>query len=114
MFRFPRLQGLVGTHPSGESSLIDFLLCELTNFTGEGWEQEDDITLVTLEIGRTLTTPGAPGYHPRDEYIIRLAPYFVAEHGAGQQYATRDPRSIWRGMGRWHGRCTAVARRVNF
>jgi predicted ester cyclase len=49
MFGFPRLQGLVGTHRSGESSLIDFLLSELTNFTGEDWEQEDDITLVTLE-----------------------------------------------------------------
>jgi PAS domain S-box-containing protein len=49
MFGFPRLQRLVGTHRSGESSLIDFLLSELINFTGEDWEQEDDITLVTLE-----------------------------------------------------------------
>jgi serine phosphatase RsbU (regulator of sigma subunit) len=49
MFGFPRLQGLVGAHHSGESSLIDFLLSELTDFAGENWEQEDDITLVTLE-----------------------------------------------------------------
>ena len=49
MFGFPRLQGLVGTHHQGVSSLIDFLLSELTQFTGEDWEQEDDITLVTLE-----------------------------------------------------------------
>jgi PAS domain S-box-containing protein len=49
MFGFPRLQGLVGTHHPDGPSLIDFLLSELTNFTGEGWEQEDDITLVTLE-----------------------------------------------------------------
>jgi serine phosphatase RsbU (regulator of sigma subunit) len=49
MFGFPRLQRLVGTHRSGESSLIDFLLSELTHFTGEDWEQEDDITLVNLE-----------------------------------------------------------------
>jgi PAS domain S-box-containing protein len=49
MFGFPRLQGLVGTHRSDESSLIDFLLSELTKFAGEDWEQEDDITLVTLE-----------------------------------------------------------------
>jgi PAS domain S-box-containing protein len=49
MFGFPKLQGLVGTHRSGGSSLIDFLLSELTHFTGEDWEQEDDITLVTLE-----------------------------------------------------------------
>jgi serine phosphatase RsbU (regulator of sigma subunit) len=49
MFGFPRLQGLVGAHRSGGSSLISFLLSELRRFTGEGWEQEDDITLVTLD-----------------------------------------------------------------
>ena len=49
MFGFPRLQGLVGTHRSGGSSLVSFLLSELARFTGEGWEQEDDITIVTLD-----------------------------------------------------------------
>jgi serine phosphatase RsbU (regulator of sigma subunit) len=49
MFGFPRLQGLVGAQRSGGSSLISFLLSELRRFTGEGWEQEDDITLVTLD-----------------------------------------------------------------
>jgi PAS domain S-box-containing protein len=49
MFGFPRLQALVGAHRLGGSSLIGFLLSELSRFTGEGWEQEDDITLVTLE-----------------------------------------------------------------
>ncbi len=54
MFGFPRLQGLVGTHRSGGSSLIGFLLSELSRFTGEDWEQEDDITLVTLERSEEL------------------------------------------------------------
>jgi anti-sigma regulatory factor (Ser/Thr protein kinase) len=49
MFGFPRLQGVVGAHRSDGSSLIGFLLSELTRFTGENWDQEDDITLVTLE-----------------------------------------------------------------
>ena len=49
MFGFPRLQGLVGAHRSGGSALISFLLAELARFTGEDWEQEDDITLVTLD-----------------------------------------------------------------
>jgi serine phosphatase RsbU (regulator of sigma subunit) len=48
MFGFPRLQGLVGAHRGG-SGMIEFLLAELARFTGDGWEQEDDITLVTLE-----------------------------------------------------------------
>jgi hypothetical protein len=30
------------------------LLTELTRFTGDGWEQEDDITLVTLERSEEL------------------------------------------------------------
>lgn len=53
MFGFPRLQGLVGAHRSGGASLVEFLLSELARFTGEGWEQEDDITLVTLERSET-------------------------------------------------------------
>jgi serine phosphatase RsbU (regulator of sigma subunit)/predicted ester cyclase len=48
MFGFPRLQSLVGEHGK-ERSLGDTLLEELYSFTGgEGWEQEDDITLLTL------------------------------------------------------------------
>ena len=49
MFGFPRLQGLVGAHRTGGEALVNFLLEELGRFTGEEWEQEDDITLVTLE-----------------------------------------------------------------
>jgi PAS domain S-box-containing protein len=48
MFGFPRMQGFVGAHLGG-ATLIDFLLAELERFTGEDWEQEDDITLLTLQ-----------------------------------------------------------------
>jgi serine phosphatase RsbU (regulator of sigma subunit) len=48
MFGFPRLRALVAEHGE-ESSLGDFLLEQLYSFTGEGWEQEDDIILLTLE-----------------------------------------------------------------
>jgi serine phosphatase RsbU (regulator of sigma subunit) len=47
MFGFPRLQALIAEH-SEERSLGDFLLEVLYSFVGEGWEQEDDITLLTL------------------------------------------------------------------
>jgi len=47
MFGFPRLRELVAQHAE-ERSLGDFLLEELYTFVGEGWEQEDDITLLTL------------------------------------------------------------------
>ena len=49
MFGFPRLRALIAEHADGERSLGDFLLEELYSFVGEGWEQEDDITLLTLE-----------------------------------------------------------------
>jgi serine phosphatase RsbU (regulator of sigma subunit) len=48
MFGFPRLRALVAEHAEGEP-LVDFLMEELYSFTGEEWEQEDDITLVTLQ-----------------------------------------------------------------
>jgi serine phosphatase RsbU (regulator of sigma subunit)/predicted ester cyclase len=47
MFGFPRLHALVAQH--GEKRLLgDLLLEELYSFVGESWEQEDDITLLTL------------------------------------------------------------------
>jgi serine phosphatase RsbU (regulator of sigma subunit)/CHASE1-domain containing sensor protein/anti-sigma regulatory factor (Ser/Thr protein kinase) len=49
MFGFPRLQGLIEAHRSGDPSLNDFLLSELTRFTGKNWYQEDDITLLSLQ-----------------------------------------------------------------
>jgi steroid delta-isomerase-like uncharacterized protein len=48
MFGFPRLQALIVTHGS-ERALGNLLLEELYSFVGEGWEQEDDITLLMLE-----------------------------------------------------------------
>ena len=47
MFGFPRLRALIAEHGE-ERSLGNFLLEELHSFVGEGWEQEDDITLLTL------------------------------------------------------------------
>jgi serine phosphatase RsbU (regulator of sigma subunit) len=47
MFGFPRLRELVAEHGE-ERSLKEAILEELYSFVGEGWEQEDDITLLTL------------------------------------------------------------------
>ncbi len=47
MFGFSRLRALVAKYCE-ESSLGDFLMQVLYSFVGEGWEQEDDITLLTL------------------------------------------------------------------
>ena len=52
MFGFPRLRALIAEHAE-EGSLGDLLMEELYSFVGEGWEQEDDITLLTLERSAT-------------------------------------------------------------
>jgi serine phosphatase RsbU (regulator of sigma subunit) len=52
MFGFPRVIKLMGEERGGGQAVIDLLLNELGSFTGQGWDQEDDITLVTLECTR--------------------------------------------------------------
>jgi predicted ester cyclase len=52
MFGFPLLRELVAEH-SEERSLGNVLLEELYSFVGEGWEQEDDVTLLTLKRSAT-------------------------------------------------------------
>jgi serine phosphatase RsbU (regulator of sigma subunit) len=49
MFGFPRLRALLAEHTEEERPLGEFLMEELYSFVGEVWEQEDDITLLTLE-----------------------------------------------------------------
>jgi serine phosphatase RsbU (regulator of sigma subunit) len=55
MFGFPRLRALVAQQAAEERSLGAFLMEELYSFVGEGWEQEDDITLLTLRRSATRT-----------------------------------------------------------
>ena len=54
MFGFPNLKALVAKH-SEEGSLGELLLEELYSFVGEGWEQEDDITLLSLRRSALLS-----------------------------------------------------------
>jgi serine phosphatase RsbU (regulator of sigma subunit)/predicted ester cyclase len=54
MFGFPKLCGLVAEHAE-DRSLGDFLMEELYSFVGEDWEQEDDITLLTLKRSASLS-----------------------------------------------------------
>src|SRR5712692_10212764 len=74
MYGFPRMRKLIGELGTGHE-LIDGLLESLHAFTGPAWEQEDDITLVTLSrsTGRGETEhvllefeePSAPGSERR-------------------------------------------------
>jgi serine phosphatase RsbU (regulator of sigma subunit) len=54
MFGFPRLRALVAQHGE-ERTLGNLLLEDLYSFVGDGWEQEDDITLLTLRRSASLS-----------------------------------------------------------
>ena len=64
MFGFPRVSELVSKGPSGEA-LIDLCLTELGNFTGPDHEQEDDITLVSLQRSPSAWHQGDQGVDER-------------------------------------------------
>jgi serine phosphatase RsbU (regulator of sigma subunit) len=49
MYGTPRLRNLLSERPDGGQGLHATLMEKLERFTGEGWEQEDDVTLLTLE-----------------------------------------------------------------
>lgn len=93
MFSFRRLRDLVGRHEGG-ADMIPFLLDQLRDFVGEGWEQEDDVTIVTLQrharaggeevaaqgnetppiAERSLLVEGKPGGELLDEFLVDSAP----------------------------------------
>ncbi len=64
MFGFPRMRDLVARVEAGQP-LIDELLNDLGRFTGAAWEQEDDITLVTL-----VRSAGVPDVRVLDEFEL--------------------------------------------
>ncbi len=49
MLGFEGLQTLLATYDDKGKGQIDFLLNEMTRFIGPNWEQEDDITLLSLQ-----------------------------------------------------------------
>jgi serine phosphatase RsbU (regulator of sigma subunit)/anti-sigma regulatory factor (Ser/Thr protein kinase) len=60
MYGFGRLRDAVAAETGSGSDVIDDLLERLHAFTGAGWEQEDDITVVTLRRARAAEAWSAP------------------------------------------------------
>ncbi len=76
MFGFPRLMGLVGASEGG-TSLIDRCLNDLHSFVGADWEQEDDITLVTLERSAappSMSASASNSTHTLAEFTVASEP----------------------------------------
>ncbi len=85
MFGFPQVKELMAAHPGG-AVLIQHLLDALAAFTGPEYEQEDDITLVTLEyladnthaapaaVPEAVSPEGEPGVRSLAEFNLRSEP----------------------------------------
>jgi serine phosphatase RsbU (regulator of sigma subunit)/CHASE1-domain containing sensor protein/anti-sigma regulatory factor (Ser/Thr protein kinase) len=92
MFGFPRLRKLIVAQGAGSGEeLVDFLLAELTRFTGTDSEQEDDITLVTLERSRAgmrdLETPLQPDAIAGDVDLRILADFTLPSEPGNERPA---------------------------
>ncbi len=92
MFGFPRLKETVADAPGGQQ-LIDRVLRDLTGFTGPGAEQEDDITMVTLERSGVSTRPSDTS----SETV--LAEFQLASEPGNEREAIRRVESAIAGLG---------------
>ena len=93
MFSFPRLIALLGAYNTEETA-IEYLRAELAAFTGEDWEQEDDITLVTLQ--------RAPG--PNISATLIGNAQEVIDHDSGddsRENSIGDDAEHWRLLEEW-------------
>ena len=92
MFGFPRLKETVADAPGGQP-LIDRVLRDLAGFTGAATEQEDDITMVTLERSEASTQP-SPG---SDETL--LAEFELASEPGNEREAMSRVENAVAGLG---------------
>jgi serine phosphatase RsbU (regulator of sigma subunit)/anti-sigma regulatory factor (Ser/Thr protein kinase) len=92
MFGFPRLKQTVADAPGGQR-LIDRVLRDLAGFAGAGAEQEDDITMVTLE----RSGASAPSSAGSDEMV--LAEFELASEPGNEREAIRRVEVAVAGLG---------------
>jgi len=114
MFGFPRLQEMMADHPGG-AELIDYLLAQLADFTGPDWEQEDDVTLLTLQraLDEGVTTPENGRGSDVELSWEKLAEFTVASEPGNERRAMEDVAEVIGPLGLSDGRLqqlkTAVA-----
>lgn len=92
LFGFPRLARLMEQDRHGEA-LIDLVLAELDRFTGPGWEQEDDITLVALH-----RSPDAAAIAAANGTGRRLAEFSVPSEPGNERLVTARVAEAVRGL----------------
>lgn len=88
MFGLPRLQRLLGSQDDATPP-ITMLLHELAEFTGPDWEQEDDITLVSVQ---RMSQPDDTGRS--EEPAVQPDASEVSDGGYGTAWRTLDAWSV--------------------
>ncbi len=86
MFGFPRLAALMSDW-ADEVPLIERMLEQLAAFTGAGWEQEDDVTLVSLRRDGSQAMRSVRASEPMDEGWERLDIFEVASAEGNERAA---------------------------
>ena len=89
MFGFPRLMDVVGAR-SGSGDVIERVLVELDRFTPDGWEQEDDITLVAITREGADALPGAAAPAVDETFSV---PSIAGQRAPGGGARGRDRRA---------------------
>jgi serine phosphatase RsbU (regulator of sigma subunit)/anti-sigma regulatory factor (Ser/Thr protein kinase) len=89
MYGFPRLREAMAAEAGSGPGVIDRLLERLAAFTGAGWEQEDDITLVTLHrSGSGDQGPGSSDRAPKELVAFTVQGAAGGERAAMERVAT--------------------------
>lgn len=100
MFGFSRLQGVVG-ECTESLGLIDDLLEALKNFTGNDWEQEDDVTFVTLEYEQLMSKETNASMHATssraDDWRV-LADFDLASQPGNERKAIEKVSEVLGGV----------------
>lgn len=96
MYGFPRLKEVVGTQPGG-GKLIDFVLQDLAEHIGPGAEQEDDITMVTLQ--RAASAEAAAGALGAAPQVSMLAEVVVPSAEGNERLAMEAVGDLVAGLG---------------
>jgi anti-sigma regulatory factor (Ser/Thr protein kinase) len=89
MFGFPRLKEYFARNSTAER-LVDSLMSELRSFTGPGWEQEDDVTLVVLRREDVPQTRGAGSAFADHEAFEVLADFCVPSEPGNERVAISE------------------------
>jgi serine phosphatase RsbU (regulator of sigma subunit)/anti-sigma regulatory factor (Ser/Thr protein kinase) len=87
MFGFPYLKRLL-CHQEHHNNVIDYLLDRLKAFTGDDWEQEDDVTLVTLQ--RLVSKPSEVRISEGEITLMKL-PQITSAVGSRATTVTLPP-----------------------